>query len=76
MSNLIVKGLLEHRCGGIVGSEQNANQVENRDRDGMADVWETRHGFDPDHASDKNGDADGDGHTNLQEFLSGTKPRG
>ena len=44
------------------------------DRDGMADVWEDRHGFDPGDASDRNGDADGDGYTNLEEFLNGTEP--
>jgi pectate lyase len=41
------------------------------DRDGMPDVWETAHGFNP-NVADNNGDADGDGYTNLEEFLNGS----
>lgn len=44
------------------------------DVDGMADVWETEHGFDPTDAADGNGDCDGDGYTNVEEFLNGSGP--
>jgi hypothetical protein len=44
------------------------------DRDGMPDAWETAYGFNPNSAADANLDADGDGFTNLQEFLAGTDP--
>jgi hypothetical protein len=40
------------------------------DHDGMSDPWEAGHGLDPGDASDRNGDADGDGYTNLEEFLN------
>jgi hypothetical protein len=40
------------------------------DDDGMPSDWETRHGFNPDDASDGSGDTDGDGYTNLEEFLN------
>jgi hypothetical protein len=40
------------------------------DRDGMPDVWESAHGLDPKDPEDRNGDLDGDGYTNLEEFLS------
>jgi len=43
------------------------------DHDGMADDWESIHGFNP-NIKDGNGDADGDGYTNLEEFLNGTIP--
>lgn len=46
-----------------------------RDGDGMPDAWEVRHGFDPDDPSDGSKDADGDGYTNVEEFLNGTHPR-
>ncbi|HUG35546.1 MAG TPA: hypothetical protein VML54_01270, partial [Candidatus Limnocylindrales bacterium] len=46
-----------------------------RDGDGMPDAWEVRHGFDPDDPSDGSEDADGDGYTNVEEFLNGTHPR-
>jgi hypothetical protein len=39
------------------------------DQDGMPDAWETAHGFNPSVADDK-GDADGDGYTNLEEYLN------
>lgn len=39
------------------------------DNDGMPDAWETLYGV-----SDRNADADGDGYTNLEEFLNGTDP--
>ncbi len=44
------------------------------DQDGMADAWEAAYGFDQNDASDGNQDADGDGYTNVEEFLNGTVP--
>jgi pectate lyase len=46
-----------------------------RDRDGLPDDWETKHGCSATDASDANRDADGDGYTNLEEFLNGTPPQ-
>ncbi|MCI0628781.1 MAG: hypothetical protein L0387_45250 [Acidobacteria bacterium] len=40
------------------------------DHDGMPDAWETARGLNP-KVADNNGDADGDGYTNLEEFLNG-----
>ena len=40
------------------------------DRDGMPDAWEDKEGFDKANAADRNGDADGDGFTNLEECLA------
>jgi pectate lyase len=48
---------------------------EDADHDGMPDVWEQAHGLDPHDASDASGDADGDGYTNIEEFLNGTNPQ-
>jgi hypothetical protein len=42
------------------------------DRDGMADEWERLRGFNPASAADRNDDQDGDGLTNLEEYLGGT----
>ncbi len=40
------------------------------DRDGMPDAWEKANGLDPDDASDHSADRDGDGYTNLEEYLN------
>lgn len=46
-----------------------------RDGDGMPDDWEREHGQLADNASDASADPDGDGYTNLEEYLNGTDPR-
>lgn len=43
------------------------------DQDGMPDGWELRAGFDPS-SPDSNGDHDGDGYTNLEEYLNSLVP--
>jgi hypothetical protein len=40
------------------------------DHDGMPDVWESSNGLNPNNAADRNGDTDGDGYTNLEEYLN------
>jgi hypothetical protein len=40
------------------------------DRDGMPDTWETQRGLSASNASDRNGDDDSDGYTNLEEYLN------
>jgi hypothetical protein len=45
------------------------------DSDGMPDAWEKAHGLSFADPSDNNKDADGDGYTNVEEYLNGTDPR-
>jgi hypothetical protein len=45
------------------------------DHDGMPDAWETEHNLNPAEAGDGALDADGDGYTNVEEYLNGTSPR-
>ena len=47
---------------------------EDSDSDGMSDAWERANGLDPNDPSDASADLDGDGQTNLAEYLSGTLP--
>jgi hypothetical protein len=36
----------------------------------MPDAWETAHGLDPKDPSDSSKDRDGDGYTNIEEYLN------
>src|SRR4051812_40146299 len=49
--------------------------TDDRDGDGMPDVWESANGLNPDSAADAATDLDGDGISNLAEYQSGTDPR-
>lgn len=40
------------------------------DLDGMADAWEAAHGLDPADAGDSSEDRDGDGYTNIEEYIN------
>ena len=40
----------------------------------MPDHWEEGYGLDPTDASDNAMDKDGDGYTNVEEYLNGTDP--
>ena len=62
----------------VCGSEQpdaNAAPVNlDVDEDGLPDEWERRVGLNP-NAQDADEDADGDGFTNMEEFVAGTNPK-
>ena len=40
----------------------------------MPDAWEEKYGFNPNDPSDANQNANGNGYTNIEEFLNGTDP--
>jgi hypothetical protein len=45
------------------------------DGDGLPDEWETAHGLNPNDASDAVKDLNGDGYTNIEDFINGLDPR-
>ena len=50
-------------------------RLADQDHDGMPDVWEKAHKLNPTDPADRNGDRDGDGYTNLEEYLNNLCPR-
>jgi pectate lyase len=40
------------------------------DHDGMPDAWELAHGLDPNNPSDANADRNGEGYTNIEEYIN------
>lgn len=51
-----------------------ATPCEDSDHDGMPDLWEQNHGFDPEDPTDAPQDANENGYTNIEEFLNGSNP--
>jgi pectate lyase len=51
-----------------------ASSPADTDLDGIPDKWETTHDLDPKDALDAGGDKDGDGYTNIEEYLNGPTP--
>ena len=64
------------KAKGFAGGNYFAGMLEkfNRDRDGMPDAWERGHGLNPKDPGDRNRDRDGDGYTNLEEYLNSLCP--
>lgn len=53
---------------------KSASAPADSDHDGMPDIWEKTFGLKPGDPSDGAKDADGDGYTNVEEWLNGTDP--
>jgi hypothetical protein len=70
------KGIIDSQddVGGWPELKSEPAPVDN-DNDGMPDEWETSQGFDPQNESDGKLDEDGDGYTNVEEYLNSLVPR-
>jgi PKD repeat protein/pectate lyase len=74
-----VEGSVRNRTGTIISSQ---NQVggwpvyasgtapADLDNDGMSDAWETANGLNPSNPADANLDRNGDGYTNIEEYVN------
>lgn len=60
----------ESQIGGYPSLAEIRNPIDyDSDRDGMADKWELGNGLDPKNSDDGKADKNGDGYTNLEDFL-------
>ena len=57
-----------------IAATPNFGGVADSDGDGMPDAWELQYGLNPLNPADATQDLDGDGSTNLEEYLAGTNP--
>ena len=78
----IIQGVRERKMGRIDHPSEMGGWPElkggpapvDTDRDGIPDAWETAHSLDPNNPEDRNSDRDGDGYTNLEEYLNSLCP--
>jgi hypothetical protein len=75
MEVLVTKGYITNpsEVGGYPKYE--GTPYKDTDGDGLPDAWETAHGLDPKNATDATTDLNGDGYTNIEEFINGRDPR-
>ena len=48
---------------------------QDSDGDGLPDDWEKKQGLNPSNPSDAAGDLNGDGYTNIEDFINGLDPK-
>jgi hypothetical protein len=73
--DLIGKGIITNpdQVGGY--PEYKGQPYTDSDKDGLPDDWETAHGLNPKDAADAVTDLNGDGYTNIEDFINGLDPR-
>jgi hypothetical protein len=73
------EGIANFGAKGIINSQKDvggwpelksALPMKDDDLDGMADDWELAHNLNPTDPTDRNGDFNGDGYTNLEKYLN------
>lgn len=74
---------VEERSGSIIDDPSQVGGLpelasepapKDTDGDGMPDAWERAKGLDPNDPSDANGDLDGNGYTNIEDFINYDAP--
>lgn len=71
---LVSKGIITHpdQVGGY--PDYRGTPYADGDGDGMPDSWESAHHLDPKNPKDATADLNGDGYTNIEDFINGLDP--
>lgn len=74
ISELVDKGIITDpsQVGGY--PDYRGEPYADADNDGMPTEWETKHGLNPNDAADASTDLNGDGYSNIEDFLNGLDP--
>jgi pectate lyase len=74
IARLVEKGIITDvsQVGGYPDYKGQPHQ--DADSDGMPDDWETKYGLDANNPSDASADLNGDGYTNIEDFLNNLDP--
>ena len=70
--DLLAEGVGDEGYGALPGATRPVGF--DTDQDGMPDDWESMSGLNTNDAADGIADADGDGYTNLEEYLNSLVP--
>jgi len=75
LAELVKKGFVTDPSEVGGWPEYQGTPYQDSDGDGLPDAWEKAHGLNPNDASDATGDLNGDGYTNIEDFINGLDPR-
>ena len=75
LADLVTKGFITDPSEVGGWPEYKGPPYQDSDGDGMPDDWEKAHGLNPHDPADATTDLNGDGYTNIEEFINGTDPQ-
>ena len=75
LAELVTKGFVTDPSEVGGWPEYKGAPYKDSDGDGMPDDWEKAHGLNPNDASDAQGDLNGDGYSNIEDFINGLDPK-
>ena len=75
LADLVTKGFITDPSEVGGWPDYKGTPCKDSDGDGMPDDWEKAHGLNPNDPSDATTDLNGDGYTNIEEFINGTDPQ-